>query len=109
MFSRFGTRLDEETRQRLDRGRLVREALRQPEHDRLSVPEQIAVLLATTSGLLDDVPVDQVSECEATIRRMVREDLALCERIHAGDILNDQDREMLLETISQWLIPFSGP
>ena len=42
-FARFGTRLDEETRKTLDRGRRVREALKQSQFELLSVPEQIAV------------------------------------------------------------------
>jgi len=71
-FARFGTRLDDETRTQIERGRRVREILKQGEHDRLTVAEQIAVLLATTSGLIDDIPVDSISTAEEAIRASVR-------------------------------------
>lgn len=50
-FARFGTRLDEATRQTLERGRRVREVLKQHQYQPMPVAEQIAVLLAVTSGL----------------------------------------------------------
>lgn len=49
-FARFGTRLDEETRAKLERGRRVREALQQPQYRPIPVDEQIAVLLAAGRG-----------------------------------------------------------
>lgn len=51
-FSRFGTRLDEETKHTLRRGRRVREVLQQ-QYDTIPVAEQIAVLVATTEGVFD--------------------------------------------------------
>jgi len=104
MFARFGTRLDDQTRQRLERGYRVREVLSQPEHAPVSVPEQIAVLLATTHGLLDPVPVDRVAESEEAIRRKVRETLpALCTRIEEGAALSGSERDNLLEAIRAYL------
>src|ERR1017187_5503603 len=49
-FARFGTRLDESTRQIIDHGRRIRACLKQPESQPASMPEQIAVLLALTAG-----------------------------------------------------------
>ena len=51
-FSRFGTRLDENTRKTIERGRRVREVLKQNQYKPIPVPEQIAVLLAVTGGAL---------------------------------------------------------
>ncbi len=53
IFSRFSTRLDEQTRKTLDRGRHVRETLKQPQYRPIPVAEQIAVLLSVTNGVLD--------------------------------------------------------
>jgi len=100
MFARFGTRLDDETRQRLERGYRVRAVLSQPEHAPASVPEQIAVLLATTHGLLDRVPADRVAESEEAIRRRVQQTLpALCKRIDEGAALSGAERDDLLAAI----------
>jgi F-type H+-transporting ATPase subunit alpha len=96
-FARFGTRLDDETRRSLDRGRRIREILKQDEHDPLSVPEQIAVLLAATRGLLDRLMVEQVSEAEIAIRRIVVDELsALSERIARGERVSEADLESVL-------------
>ena len=96
-FARFGTRLDEDTKRSLERGRRVREVLKQDQHDLRKVPEQIAVLLATTQGLLDTVPVERIGEAEAELRRRLREEAAeLCDRIASGEKLGDDGREALL-------------
>jgi len=97
-FSRFSSRLDEETKQRLDRGRLVREVFKQPQAQGLSVPDQIAVLLAATSGAWDDVPLDRIAEAEEAIHaRLEYECPDVCERMSAGEPLSDKDRARLVQ------------
>jgi F-type H+-transporting ATPase subunit alpha len=99
-FARFGTRLDEDTRKKLARGRRVREVLKQPQYEPMRVSEQIAVLLAVTEGLFDDVPVDDMEDIEAEIRKQVTEkDAEICRRIEEGRKLSDDDRDSLLGTI----------
>ena len=63
--------MDEETRHTLERGRRVREVLKQPEGEPLSVPEQIAVLVAVTAGVFDAIPIEQISQAEALVREAV--------------------------------------
>jgi F-type H+-transporting ATPase subunit alpha len=64
IFARFGTELDADTRQKLQRGEHVREALRQPQHEPLSVSRQIVSIYAAGQGYLDDLPVDMVRDFE---------------------------------------------
>ena len=95
-FSRFGSRLDEDTRRQLERGRRVREVLRQDQHDLLPVIEQIGVLFAATTGLLDGVRVDRIAEAEQRIRQEVREKLSrLGEAIEAGAPIDKEARATL--------------
>jgi len=103
-FARFGTRLDEDTRIKLERGRRVREALQQGEHDHFSVFEQIAVLFASTEGLLDQVPVDRIREAEKAIRDHIgdRAD-SVRQRIDTDEKLADQDLDRLREAIKDIL------
>jgi F-type H+-transporting ATPase subunit alpha len=97
-FSRFGSRLDEDTRRQLERGRRVREVLRQGEHDLLPVIEQIAVLFAATTGLLDSVRVDRIAEAEELIRSEVRLSLGrLGESIDAGASIDSEARAALTQ------------
>jgi F-type H+-transporting ATPase subunit alpha len=72
-FARFGTRLDESTRKTLEHGRRVREALKQNQASPLTAGEQIAVLLAVTEGLLDEVPSDQVVAVEKAMLEKINE------------------------------------
>ncbi len=106
-FARFGTRLDEATRRSLERGRRVREILKQAEHDLLAVPEQLLVVLAATQGLLDAVPPERVAAAEAALREMVRDGMPeLAERLASGEKLTDAERSTLLERGRDTLGPF---
>lgn len=98
VFSRFGTRLDERTRQTLARGRAVREALKQPLYDPLPAAEQIAILLAATAGLFDNLPAEKVVEASATIRQMLPVQMPrIYAAVDGGEKLSDADREALID------------
>ncbi len=58
-FSRFGARLDEDTRKIIEHGQRIRGCLKQPERSPVSVPAQITILLALTAGLFDAVALDR--------------------------------------------------
>ncbi|MDB9303446.1 alternate F1F0 ATPase, F1 subunit alpha [Nodularia spumigena CS-591/12] len=106
VFARFGTQLDEETRQTLERGRRVREILKQPQYQPLPVAEQIAVLLAVTEGIFDDIPLDKIEEAARAVRQQVTEQLSeVSGRIQAGEKLSDEDRNALL-SVAQGAIAF---
>jgi F-type H+-transporting ATPase subunit alpha len=97
VFSRFGTRLDEHTRQTLARGRAVREALKQPLYDPIPATEQIAILLAATSGLFDNVPADEVVRASARMREMLQNEMPhIYSLVESGEKLSDADREALI-------------
>ena len=109
VFARFGTQLDEETRQTLERGRRVREILKQPQYQPLPVAEQIAVLLAVTEGIFDDIPLDKIQEAARAVRQQVTEQLSeVSQRIQAGEKLSDQDRNALL-SVAQEATAFLKP
>ncbi len=101
-FARFGTRLDEATRQSIERGRRVREVLKQPQYEPLPVAGQIALLLAVTSGLFDELPAADVGAMSQQIREEVmRLETAVCRRIERGEQLSDADREALLARMKE--------
>ncbi|MEJ2717997.1 MAG: alternate F1F0 ATPase, F1 subunit alpha [Deltaproteobacteria bacterium] len=96
-FARFGTRLDEESRRTLNRGRRVREALKQPQYHPIPVPEQIAVLLAVNEGLLDKVSLEEFRSAEKRIRdRVRRESGGLWEQIQSNQELTEDSRQTLV-------------
>jgi F-type H+-transporting ATPase subunit alpha len=99
-FSRFGTSLEEETLRTLERGRRVREALKQDQFHTRSVPEQIATLLAVTRGTFDQLrPRDIATAKEAVERAVTRQMPELCQRIVDGKELSETDIEAILERV----------
>ncbi|MFB3926491.1 MAG: alternate F1F0 ATPase, F1 subunit alpha [Syntrophales bacterium] len=95
-FSRFGTRLDEATRKVLERGWRVREILKQPQYKPIRVSDQIAALMAVTTGAMDLVPAEKVRQAEDNLRKLLAEKhLDLCGRIEAGEKLSASDQETL--------------
>ena len=106
-FSRFGARLDADTRKTIEHGRRIRACLKQPEFSPVSVPAQIAVLLALTAGLFDLVPLDQMTDAEH----------ALCEaaadipadvrgRLDTAGKLSDEDRKAIVDIATKALARF---
>jgi len=64
IFARFGTELDADTRQKLNRGQRVREVLRQPQNRPLSLAQQVVIIFAASEGFLDDLPLTEVRQFE---------------------------------------------
>ena len=95
-FSRFGTRLDDDTRKTLERGRRVREVFKQPQYAPLSVSEQIAALVAVNRGVFDEIDVKEMAEAERRIGKTVKEELSnVCDRIERGEELAEEDIQTL--------------
>ncbi len=106
MFARFGTRLDEKTRQTIERGRRVRKVLTQPELQPLTIPEQIAVLLAVTEGLFDSMEVEEIPKAEKKVREAVTAELPdICRRIEEGELLSEDDQAAIINTVRKVLAP----
>ncbi|MHC4878046.1 MAG: alternate F1F0 ATPase, F1 subunit alpha [Planctomycetota bacterium] len=101
-FSRFSSRLDEETRQALERGRRVREVLKQVQWQTLPVPEQLVSLIGVSSGLFDSVPTTAIADVERAAQEAVRRDWpGLCEAMAAGTRMSDGDRQAIEDTVRQ--------
>jgi len=103
-FARFGARLDEATRKIIEHGNRIRACLMQPEFAPVSVPAQIAVLLALTEKLFDLVPLDHMPEAELAVRDAAKDFPAeMVERFATADKLSDQDRATILRSASEAL------
>jgi F-type H+-transporting ATPase subunit alpha len=106
-FARFGTRLDEHTRKIIEHGRRIRACLKQPESQPVSVPEQIAVLLALIGGFFDSVALDKVQEAEGVLCAAAAEIAPdVRQRFFSSDKLSDADQQAILSIASKALAPF---
>ena len=103
-FARFSTRLDKATKSTIERGRRVREVLKQAEHRPLRASEQAGILSAVNAGLLDAVPIEQVSEAEQLVQQALVSELPeLCERMDQGEKLHEEQWEKVYGVIRQAL------
>src|ERR1700733_13782910 len=104
-FSKFGARLDADTRKNIEHGRRIRACLKQAEFSPLSVPAQIALLLALSAELFDLVPLNQMTEAEQALREAdIPADV--CGRFDTAEKLGDEDRKTIIEITRKSLARF---
>ena len=106
-FARFGARLDEDTQKTLAHGRRIRGSLKQPEFSPISVPAQIAILLAISAELFDSIPLNKIDEAERAVQQAAEamsEDMK--ERLFTEDTLKEEDREAITVIARQALESF---
>ena len=63
-FAQFGSDLDEETIQKLERGKRLVEIFKQDQYEPLPVAKQVLIFFSAISGLLDSVPVEKIRQFE---------------------------------------------
>jgi F-type H+/Na+-transporting ATPase subunit alpha len=71
-FAKFGSDLDASTKLTIERGRRNTEVLKQPQYAPVPVEEQVAMILASTKGYIDKVPVQKVKEFEKEFIDLLR-------------------------------------
>lgn len=106
-FSRFGARLDEDTRKIIEHGRRIRACLNQAEFSPVSVPAQIAVLLALTAKLFDEVPLERMAAAEHAVRDAAANiSVVVSTRFDSAEKLSDADRAMITQIARDALVDF---
>ena len=63
-FSKFSSDMDAVTAMTLDRGRKNNQLLIQPQYSPMPVGEQVAILYCGVHGLMREVPIEKVRECQ---------------------------------------------
>ncbi len=108
-FARFGARLDEDTRKIIEHGRRIRACLKQLEGAPESMAEQIAVLLALSAELFDQVPIGRMTDAENAVRAAAASIPAdVSARFETAKKLSAQDREIIIEIARHSLIRFES-
>jgi F-type H+-transporting ATPase subunit alpha len=106
-FARFGAHLDADTRKVIEHGRRIRACLKQPEFTPVSVPAQIATLLALSAGLFDPVPLEQMADAERAVQESAaRLPADVTARLDTAAKLSDEDRQTIVEIARQALVGF---
>ncbi|WP_138429855.1 F0F1 ATP synthase subunit alpha [Fodinibius saliphilus] len=103
-FSRFSSRLDEDTLKQIERGKRIREVLCQDQFDTIEVVQQIALLVAVTNGLFDEMELFQIEAACNVIRANIEfEAGTISTKVKAGEKLEKSECEDLVNTINNIL------
>ena len=107
-FARFSSQLDEDTKRTLERGRRVREILKQSQHDTQSVAEQLSLFIAVNEGLFDIVPMDRMPQAQqAVVAEVPKECAELFQRVVAGETLSQEEVAVVGEAARDAVSPFA--
>ncbi len=109
-FAQFGTAdLDAATRAQLSRGQLATETLKQPQYRPLSLEQEVIILFAVNSGLMEDLPLDRCADFEEQLLRYVNSthpDIA--QSIMESKDLSDEVEGRLTQAVTDFKNSFSA-
>jgi F-type H+-transporting ATPase subunit alpha len=104
MFTRFGGMPDTRVRNQLVRGERIRAILNQPQHAPLRLADEVGLVLAVQSGLLDRLPLPVVLAFRQGLRATLDRDAADAVRmIETTGTLDDAREEMLRNALQRYV------
>ncbi|WP_182187945.1 F0F1 ATP synthase subunit alpha [Pectinatus frisingensis] len=102
-FAQFGSDLDKDTKDQLDRGARMVETLKQAQYSPLNVAEQILVIFTAVRGFLTDVPVEKVTVFQRDYLKFINSSHAeLIEQINKQQKLDDDLEENIKKSIEEF-------
>jgi F-type H+-transporting ATPase subunit alpha len=108
-FAQFASDLDKATQDQLARGVRLRELLKQPQNDPLSVAEQVAVLYAGINGYLDDIAVNQVTSFALGLRGYLKNvNTAYFQGVQGSKALGDAEEAALKAALTEFKKTFQA-
>ncbi|MBA3937219.1 MAG: alternate F1F0 ATPase, F1 subunit alpha, partial [Planctomycetes bacterium] len=106
-FARFGARLDEGSRATIAHGQRIRACLKQHELAPVSVPAQIAILVALAAKLFDQVPIPRMADAKhAVMEAATGIPAPVCARFDTAKKLSDEDRALVVDLARTALASF---
>lgn len=101
-FSKFGSDLDPTTKRTIERGRRNQEILKQGQYSPVRVDLQVAIIYASSRGLLDNVPVGKVRDFEKDFYNLITAQYPeALTAINKGDLNTAGD--LLKKLLRSWL------
>ncbi|MFN9922514.1 MAG: F0F1 ATP synthase subunit alpha [Cyanobacteriota bacterium] len=101
-FSQFASDLDAATQQQLARGKRLRELLKQAQFSPLNLAEQVAVVYSGVKGLIDEVPVDQVTQFARELREYLKSNKPeFITKVMTEKQLSEESEAMLKDAIKE--------
>ncbi len=107
-FAMFASDLDAASRAQLARGSRLVELLKQRQYSPFPMEEEAASIFAGTSGLIDDVPVEDVRRFEAEMLDHLRRNTKILDTIRETKNLDDDTEAALREALAEFKRNFVG-
>lgn len=108
-FAQFGTDLDDEAKQSINRGQRLTELLKQPQYSPLSMWEQVATLLSANQGAFDDAPVEKLKHIQHALLSGLKTDHQKeMAEIDKGAALSDEQKKLILDRAKKEVKNFAG-
>lgn len=97
-FAQFASDLDEDTRARIERGRLLTEVLKQKQFQPQSISEQVITLVAATNGALDGLNQKDVAPAvHALVAKVQKDHAAIAKSLNQGTKPEETDVEAIVK------------
>ena len=101
-FAQFGSDLDEETRNQLNRGARITEILKQGQFSPIDQSKQVCIIYAVSNGYVDEVEVNKLSLFEEKLfTKLDSEAKELLEDIEETGELSEENEESLKKIIKE--------
>jgi F-type H+-transporting ATPase subunit alpha len=108
-FAQFASDLDKATQDQLARGQRLRELLKQPQNDPLSVAEQVAILYAGINGYLDDIAVKQVTTFTKGLRDYLKTvNTQYYQAVQGSKVLGESEEAALKAALTEFKQTFQA-
>lgn len=103
-FSQFGSDLDENTKQKLQRWERLVEILKQNLNSPIPFYKQVVVVYAWVNGYLDDIQTDQISKFESRVYDKMKTSYKdLADEIQQEKKMTDSIENQIQDLIEKWL------
>jgi F-type H+-transporting ATPase subunit alpha len=103
-FAQFGSDLDDATKKQIERGKRTSEIMKQRQYQPLSEAEEFIIIYSATKGLLDQLPVEKISNFESKVMDYVKSrNKKLIDTIATGQKLDDKTAEILDKVLNDFV------
>tara|TARA_B100000965_G_C19597392_1_gene760884 strand:- start:2644 stop:4224 length:1581 start_codon:yes stop_codon:yes gene_type:complete len=102
-FAKFGSDLDAATTAVLEKGKRNVEILKQGLNEPMSVEHQVAIIYCGVEGLLNNVSVNKIKDCEKDLIRLMEKDYQTTLQNIKNGVWSDEIQESIKEALSKVL------
>lgn len=101
-FAQFGSDLDTETKNKLERGKRLYEIFKQGQYQPISVAKQVVIYYTLVNGYADNVPVENISEFEKGLYSYVETNSDVLQQINEKKEISEEMDTSLKQVISDY-------